>query len=114
MEGHVDGQKEPTAPVREEAGVTGISMVLVLLLGQVPGRGAGELVGQLGSSRYDEREAAAAALEKMGLDALPALRDGRESKDPELRNRSEAIIARIRRREQDRAEAAGAGSAGAS
>ena len=61
--------------------MTGLSMVLVLLLGQAPDRGAGELVRQLGSSRYDEREAAAAALEKMGLDALPALRDGRESKD---------------------------------
>ena len=73
--------------------MTGLSMVLVLLLGQAPDRGAGSWCGtRLVAIR--RAQAAAAALEKMGLDALPALRDGRESKDPELRNRAEAIIAR--------------------
>lgn len=87
----------------------GISLVVAMLVGQVDPRDPAKLVRQLGSARFAEREAASAALEKLGPAALPALRDAREATDPELRTRAEAIIARIRSRERDRAEAAAPG-----
>jgi hypothetical protein len=56
---------------------------------------AGALVGQLGSARYGERQAATEALEKLGVEALPALRAARGSEDPEVRQRVRAILSRI-------------------
>jgi hypothetical protein len=53
------------------------------------------LVEQLGSGRYARREAAAAALEKLGSDALPALREALASKDPEVRSRAAVLIEKI-------------------
>jgi hypothetical protein len=79
--------------------MAGISLVMIILLGQAPARDAGELVRQLGSARHAEREAAAAALEAMGAAALPALRAAGESKDAELRNRAAAIVAKLEWRE---------------
>jgi hypothetical protein len=52
----------------------------------------GSLVEQLGASRYAQREAAASALKKLGADALPALRQALDSKDPEIRNRAQSLI----------------------
>ena len=54
---------------------------------------------QLGAARFAEREAATAALEKMGAAALPALCAASASNDPELRNRVVAIAAKIEWRE---------------
>jgi hypothetical protein len=79
--------------------MTGISLVLVALSGQAPAQDAGELVRQLGSTRYAEREASSAALEAIGLAALPALREAGASKDPEVRRRVAAIVAKIECRE---------------
>jgi hypothetical protein len=56
---------------------------------------ASALVEKLGSARYADREAAAEALEALGRDALAALRAGRQSKDPEIRARSAALLSRI-------------------
>jgi hypothetical protein len=53
------------------------------------------LVERLGSSRYAQREAAAKALEELAGTALPALRQGRGSRDPEIRTRSIALLRQI-------------------
>jgi hypothetical protein len=79
--------------------MAGLSLVAVLLLGQSPTRDAADLVRQLGAARYAERDAASAALEALGPAALPALLAAAESKDPELRNRVQVIVAKIEWRE---------------
>jgi hypothetical protein len=53
------------------------------------------LVGDLGSSRYASREAAAQALERLGRPALGALRNARDSNDPEVRTRAAALAQKI-------------------
>ena len=53
------------------------------------------LVDQLGSARYADREAAARALEQLGREAVPALQLGRGSRDLEVRSRAESILRRI-------------------
>ena len=53
------------------------------------------LVDQLGSARYADREAAAKALEQLGREAVPALQLGRGSRDLEVRSRAESILRRI-------------------
>jgi hypothetical protein len=54
-----------------------------------------ELAARLGSARYAEREAAAAALERLGREALPALRRARSARDPEVRSRAAGLLERI-------------------
>lgn len=55
-----------------------------------------ELIRQLGSSKYSEREEASGALEQLGADALKALeRASKESDDPEVRSRAAQIRDRI-------------------
>jgi hypothetical protein len=71
------------------------ALMLAMLVGQGPGRDPADLVRQLGSATYAERESAAAALEKLGTAALPALRAARQSTDPEVRERATAVIAKI-------------------
>lgn len=56
------------------------------------------LVQQLGSSRYAERQRAAEALADLGRDALPALRDARQSRDAEVRGQATALIETIESR----------------
>ena len=56
------------------------------------------LVGQLGSSRYPQREAATVALDQLGAAALPALRAATRSEDDEIRRRAEDLVVRIDRR----------------
>lgn len=56
-----------------------------------------ELVARLGSDEYAEREAAARALAQAGPDALPALRDGLKSSDPEVRARVAPLITKLQR-----------------
>lgn len=55
------------------------------------------LVAQLGSDEYHEREAAVTALEKVGPAALPALREGVKSSDPEVRQRASKILVKLQR-----------------
>jgi hypothetical protein len=73
----------------------GHSLVLVVLALAPPGEEAATLVEKLGAPRYAEREAAAQALEGLGRQALPALRAGRQSDDPEVRARAAALLGRI-------------------
>ena len=54
-----------------------------------------DLVIRLGSPQFADREKAGEALVKLGLPALPALKKARDSGDPEIRRRSETLVARI-------------------
>jgi hypothetical protein len=56
-----------------------------------------ELIGQLGSEDFREREEAAAALAKCGPEALPALRQAAKSDDPEVRLRVAPILVKLER-----------------
>ncbi len=65
-----------------------------------PEPGAAEpavLVARLGSDDFREREAAVAALEKAGTAAIPALREGVKSSEPEIRQRAAAILHKLQR-----------------
>jgi hypothetical protein len=73
----------------------GAKLALLVLLGQMPAPGTSDLIARLGSGRYAEREAAAAALEHLGREALPVLRSARDDRDPEIRMRAAALIAKI-------------------
>ncbi len=53
------------------------------------------LVGRLGAPRFADREAAATALEKLGADALTALRAAADDRDPEVRSRAAGIARKI-------------------
>ncbi len=53
------------------------------------------LVAQLSSVRYEEREAASKALEKLGRPALDALRKAARSKDAETRKRAGRLVRQI-------------------
>ena len=75
--------------------MTCASLVAFLLLGQVSEVDPSDLIAQLGSSRYAERQAATAALAQLGRRALPALKSAGEQKDPEIRTRAAALMARI-------------------
>jgi hypothetical protein len=82
--------------------MTWVYPVVVLALGQVSSNAASDLVKRLGSDRFAEREAAAAALETMGADALPAIRTATDSKDRELRSRAESLREKIESNELTR------------
>ena len=56
-----------------------------------------ELVVQLGSDEFAQREAAVAALEKAGAGAIPALREALKSSDPEVRQRAASILTKLQR-----------------
>lgn len=73
----------------------GAYLAVAVLVGQVPPSDPMGLVTQLGSARYAQREAAAAALEQLGRSALPALRSVRDVKDPEIRSRASSLITKI-------------------
>ncbi len=74
-------------------------LIMLAVLSQVPGTTASQearaLVEQLGSARYADREAAAAALERIGRPALAPLRAARGSRDPEVRTRAGALAQKI-------------------
>src|SRR5262245_50845387 len=73
----------------------GAFLAFTVLTGQVPAFDPIALVAQLGSVRFAQRESAAAALERLGRQALPALRSARDVKDPEIRSRASALITKI-------------------
>jgi hypothetical protein len=56
-----------------------------------------DLVAQLGSDDFRAREAAQAALQKCGPEALPALKAALASADPEIRLRAAPLLARLQR-----------------
>ena len=63
------------------------------------------LIHQLGAAEFPEREAASAALEKIGAPALPALRQVKAGRDLEVRRRAAWLIERISSRIHAAAEA---------
>jgi hypothetical protein len=67
---------------------------------------ADRLVRQLGSDRFEEREAASKALEAIGLPAFAALRDALEDEDAEIRRRANLLMERLRPRVLARARVA--------
>jgi len=78
-----------------ESVMLGANLALIVLLGQVPAADPAALVGRLGSPRYAEREAAAAELERLGRQAIPALRAARDARDLEIRTRASALVNKI-------------------
>ncbi|HZY90987.1 MAG TPA: hypothetical protein VFE78_39560 [Gemmataceae bacterium] len=58
------------------------------------------LVGQLGSSSFEQRQEAARALDAVGGPALAALRAAERGPDPEVRRRARDLVRRIERREE--------------
>ncbi len=70
------------------------ALIIVLLTG-LDSTDPSMLVNQLGSSKYAERETAARELIEQGKEALPALRAGRQSSDPEVRSRAEILLKKI-------------------
>ena len=75
--------------------MTSPGLIMIVILGQTPTVDPAELVSQLGSARYSQREAASAELERVGRLAFPALRSARDGKDPEIRNRASLLLNRI-------------------
>jgi hypothetical protein len=71
------------------------SLALVLVLGRAAEADPADLVRELGSRGAAEREAAAAALERMGREALPVLRVATDSRNPQIRERAAALIEKI-------------------
>ena len=73
-----------------------ILAVLILMAGGSPSESNPvALVNDLGSSRFNQREAAEKSLGLMGRIALPALRAALSNKDPEIRSRAALIVNRI-------------------
>jgi WD40 repeat protein len=69
------------------------------LLAAAPPVAVESLVRRLGSDSYAEREAASAALDRLGAPALPVLRRARQcSGDAEVRRRAARLVAAIERR----------------
>jgi hypothetical protein len=73
----------------------GANLVMLAVLGQALPTNPTDLVARLGSARYAEREAAAEALERLGRQALPALRAAHDARDAEVRSRASALITRV-------------------
>jgi hypothetical protein len=74
-----------------------LAATLFLLLGQAPGgEPAGpeiqRLIMQLGSDRFEEREAAGKRLEQIGEPALPALEKATRHRDAEVRRRAVYLL----------------------
>ena len=71
------------------------NLVVWTILGATPDGDVRDLVERLGSPRYAEREEAAAALERAGREARPVLVEALNSRDPEVRSRASALLAKI-------------------
>jgi hypothetical protein len=66
---------------------------------KVPARVA-DLIAQLGSEKYAEREEAARALDAVGPAALPGLRAAAQGDDPEVSRRAAELVTAIERRQE--------------
>lgn len=79
-----------------------IAIVVALLAGQLQAEVAAspeELVRQLESTEFQKREAAEKTLVAAGAKALPAVKAGLKSKDPEVVQRCERLLVLIRKEE---------------
>jgi WD40 repeat protein len=72
-----------------------LNMLVLALVVLIPAAQIDGLIWQLGSNVFAEREAAAAALEKIGEPALDSLLAARENPDPEIRRRVRFAIEAI-------------------
>lgn len=72
-----------------------LSVVALMFLGLSSGSNPRDLVSRLGAGKYAQREAASASLEKLGREALPALKAARNARDAEIRNRALHLVDRI-------------------
>src|SRR5262245_58145273 len=78
--------------------VCGVAVGLAVASGTVPPPATIQsLVEQLGSERYSDREAATAALEKIGPPALPLLQAATRSENPEVRERASTLVTKLKR-----------------
>ena len=76
---------------------TGLAYLLIAVTAYAAGPDTTDLVARLGSAKYVDREAAAAALEKLGPAAFPVLKAARTDPDPEIKNRAEVVLDNIER-----------------
>src|SRR5687768_17207271 len=58
-----------------------------------------ELIDKLGSGDFEDREQAQVELDKLGLQAVEALKQASKSEDAEVRRRAEELVAKIEKRE---------------
>ena len=72
-----------------------IRLILLLSVMGLSGTDPSGLVKRLGAPKYADREAASAEIEKLGPEALPALRAARTARDAEIRSRAMALVERI-------------------
>jgi hypothetical protein len=75
----------------------GLAFLVIAATAMAAGPEPTDLVAQLGSAKYAEREAAASALEKLGAAAFPVLKAARTDPDPEIKNRAEVVLDSIER-----------------
>lgn len=78
--------------------VVGLALVAGAVSAQPPDDRVPQLIRQLGSDQFSEREAAVVALDSIGTPALPALQQALRSEDPEVRRRARLLITRIEKR----------------
>ena len=69
-----------------------VAVILGLSLSAGTGPDPRSLIDQLGSARFADREAASEALQRLGREAFPALKDARKNLDPEVKNRAEVLL----------------------
>lgn len=74
-----------------------LSLAFAVVAGEPSASTPAQLVEQLGSEDFRQREAAAAALTQAGPGAIPALREAAKSNDPEVRQRAGAILVKLQR-----------------
>ena len=72
-----------------------VRLIVLLSVVVIAGSDPSALVRRLGAPKYADREAASAAIERLGPDALPALRAARIAPDAEIRSRAFALVDRI-------------------
>src|SRR5690348_12941177 len=82
--------------VLKSTGLVGLLLVMVAVAVSA-GMEPQNLISQLGSPKYADREAASVALERLGQTAFPLLKAARSDRDPEVRNRAEALLDTIER-----------------
>lgn len=70
-------------------------LIVVLSVVGIAGSDPSALVRRLGAPKYADREAASVAIEKLGPEALSALRAARTAPDAEIRSRAVALVDRI-------------------
>ena len=75
--------------------MTGSTLLLITVLGQLASGDPESLVPRLGAPKYAVREDAATALERLGRRALPSLRAAKQERDPEVRTRAVSLIQKI-------------------